>query len=164
MAYFLEKGIDVDSADQAGRTALHHATHTGNELFIVYAAAFGANINAKDNEGCTPLLHVCKNFDDNKNIDCLKKLLLAGADKEIVDDQGFKAINWLNRHIMDGHGDKYLYEAKKIMSEKWSVMQFLAIKGKYGKQERSTFIVWSFYILMILAFIWMEFSVIEVLR
>jgi len=50
LLYFLEKGLQIDSRDIHGRTALHHAATTGNELWIGYAVAFGAEVDARDME------------------------------------------------------------------------------------------------------------------
>lgn len=81
LIYFLEKGLQIDSRDIHGRTALHHAATTGNELWIVYAVAFNAEVDARDAEQKTPLLNCCSRFSDHWNTECIKKLLLAGADK-----------------------------------------------------------------------------------
>lgn len=86
MLYFMEKGLSIDSRDLSGKTPTHHAAFTGNELFVVYAAAFGADMNAIDNEGKTPLILCCKSFRDHKNIECVKKLLLGGSEKNTKDN------------------------------------------------------------------------------
>lgn len=95
MMYFMKKGLDINSRDIHGRTPLHHAAATGNELWIVYASAFGCDINAVDNDEKTALLSCTSRFSDHWNTECVKKLLLAGAEKEVVDKQGRTAIDYL---------------------------------------------------------------------
>ena len=95
MLYFSEKGYSIDSRDLSGKTPAHHAAFTGNELFSVYAAAFGADMNARDNEDKTPLIMCCKSYDDHRNLECIKKLLLAGSDKEARDYLNYRAIDYL---------------------------------------------------------------------
>ena len=86
MLYFMEKGLMLNSRDSNMRTPLHHAAFTGNELFIVYATAFGAEVDALDSELKTPMILTCKSFGDHRNTECIKKLLLAGADKSMKDN------------------------------------------------------------------------------
>ena len=44
--FFKEKGLDVNSRDANGYTPLHHAAYAGSDLYITYAAGFGAEIDA----------------------------------------------------------------------------------------------------------------------
>ena len=109
MIYLIEKGLNINQRDVSGRTPLHHAAFTGNELFIVYASSFGAHINAIDNEGKTPLILTSKGYEEHRNMECLKKLLLAGADKTIEDKFGMKAIDYLNTLVPENsQPDRYL--------------------------------------------------------
>lgn len=118
----------------SGKTPTHHAAFTGNELFIVYAAAFGAEINARDNEGKTPLILSCKSYVEHKNIECLKKLLLGGADKYLRDSQNYSAIDYLKEiEANSGMRDKSLIEAIGILNDKLSFLQIMGIKGSYAK-------------------------------
>ena len=101
----------------SGKTPCHHAAFTGNELFIVYATAFGADMNARDNEEKTPLILCCKSYDDHRSIDCLKKLLLGGSDKELRDAANYRAIDYLEEFDM-GQTDVTLRDSIKILKEK----------------------------------------------
>lgn len=51
----------TDAPDKVGRTALHHACRSGRPESVVLLLKAGANPNAKDKEGSTPL-HVCSEF------------------------------------------------------------------------------------------------------
>ena len=51
----IELGIDVNAADTLGLTALHGAAFNGSNRIIQYLVEKGANLNAKDISGQTPL-------------------------------------------------------------------------------------------------------------
>lgn len=55
----------------------------GCELAAVYLISNKAFINAKDVNGDTPLHWSIKNYVRRPNIDCFKKLLMNGADRNI---------------------------------------------------------------------------------
>lgn len=51
----LQRGAEVDSRDQKGRTALHHAAFWKNEEVGLALLEHGANVNARNNNGDAPL-------------------------------------------------------------------------------------------------------------
>lgn len=51
----LERGADVNAANQSGETALHGATLRGSAAIIQFLADRGANLTAKNAKGYTPL-------------------------------------------------------------------------------------------------------------
>jgi ankyrin repeat protein len=51
----LSFGVDVDAANKAGDTALHTAASEGYDTVVQLLADHGANINAKNQRGVTPL-------------------------------------------------------------------------------------------------------------
>lgn len=52
----LEAGVDVSQRDGAGQTALHWAVLRGHEQVAALLLAWGADVNAADAQGVTPLL------------------------------------------------------------------------------------------------------------
>ena len=88
--YFIEeKGINVntrnnDNSRYRGRTALHFAAYEGKVEIVKYLISKGANVNAKDDTGATPL-H-CAAADtgheehDNGKLEVAKILISKGAD------------------------------------------------------------------------------------
>ena len=44
--FFMSKGLSINSRDANGYTPLHHAAYAGSDLYITYAAGFGADIDA----------------------------------------------------------------------------------------------------------------------
>ncbi len=51
----IEAGADVNAQDQRGRSALHGAASLGYTDLVTYLAAHGASLDAKDEDGVTPL-------------------------------------------------------------------------------------------------------------
>jgi len=51
----LDLGADVESRTELGRTALHCACSFGNRHLVELLISNGANVNATDNEGYTPI-------------------------------------------------------------------------------------------------------------
>jgi ankyrin repeat protein len=50
----VEMGVDVNAANEIGRTALHMAAFTGADAVVQYLAEHGADVNVSDNNGETP--------------------------------------------------------------------------------------------------------------
>jgi len=51
----MKAGADVNATNGQGQTALHAASQMGFDKVVEYLAAHGANVNAKDQRGYTPL-------------------------------------------------------------------------------------------------------------
>ena len=51
----LDAGVDMNSADNQGQTALHGAAVQGFDKVVQFLAGHGAKLDAKDNKGHTPL-------------------------------------------------------------------------------------------------------------
>ena len=51
----VERGVDVDAADQRGNTPLHDAARLGYNTIVQFLADEGADVNAKNTRGQTPL-------------------------------------------------------------------------------------------------------------
>ncbi|MDH5264057.1 MAG: ankyrin repeat domain-containing protein [Betaproteobacteria bacterium] len=73
----------VLATDGEGRTALMVAAGLGNAPMVAALLAAGADANAVDARGFTPLYHACYNPDEDRGYpDVVEALLAAGADKE----------------------------------------------------------------------------------
>jgi ankyrin repeat protein len=56
----VEQGVDVNAADEYGNTALHYAAENNSDGLIQFLVDQGAQINAKNQKGQTPLTRVLR--------------------------------------------------------------------------------------------------------
>jgi len=83
----LERGVDPDSRDTLGRTALHLvvAQSSGFDLARLLLSR-GAAVDIRDEQGMTPLLSAIPA--------CVRLLADKGADLSVRDNQGNSALHW----------------------------------------------------------------------
>ncbi|QWX82523.1 ankyrin repeat domain-containing protein [Cellulophaga sp. HaHaR_3_176] len=82
--WLVEKGADIDAVDIYGCTALHrHASFHSGDISILLE--LGANVNAKNNNGETPLHYAAGG---GFKVDDVKRLIENGAKTEIVNKNG----------------------------------------------------------------------------
>lgn len=81
---FVEMGVDVNKADDAGHLPIHFAVLAGDTEIVSYLIEKGSRIDYLDSEARTPLFLACK-----KNSKEMVKLLIdAGADVDSVNSEG----------------------------------------------------------------------------
>ena len=83
------KGLEVSATDELGRTALHGAASAGNTDAIAHLLTRRAPLDARSNDGRTPLLDACA----HKQPAAVAELLKAGADPFAVDGCGRNALH-----------------------------------------------------------------------
>lgn len=86
---YLSRGVNVNSVDPSGRTALHLLASKGisSDFAIKKIIARGADINAQDANGNTPLISANLYGHDRT----IKTLVAAGADDSIANKAGMRA-------------------------------------------------------------------------
>ena len=126
--YLISKNIDVDSKNYINRTALHFACIGENynkkkispELIKILVDA-GANINAQDEKGNTPLLYAIKN---NASIENINYLIDKAANVKLA--------NEINETVL--HND-YLYKKNNFPLLKKVVDKGIDVKTKTKNSE-----------------------------
>ena len=152
IGFFIEKGLDVDSLDNDGKTPLHHAAMFGCELSVCYLVSYKGFINAKDNNRQTPLHLAIERYKENPNIDCIKKLLLNGADREIrnssdrtpLDELNLLTVNERSQELEDDCRDM-----RRILTEKYGFLHCLMIRNHYSKPKQSSLTLILYIIFMV---------------
>jgi len=98
---FLKAGIDPNTKDNDGWTALMKAAENGHKEVVELLLKNGADVNAKDNDGWTALMKAAKN--GHKEI--VELLLKNGADVNAKDNDGGTALMgaawWGHKEIVE---------------------------------------------------------------
>lgn len=91
IAPLAEAGADLAATDCNGWTPLHYAVEEDQIAAAQTLLAFGANPNAPDEDGRTPLWLAC--IDPDRRIDLVSTLLSHGADPNIKKSSGLGALD-----------------------------------------------------------------------
>lgn len=98
-----------------GSSALHIAAELGNLDLIKEILEKKININKRQKEGLTPLHCAAQ----NGQLNAVEYLISMGADPDLVDNNGFTALEAANRFLPQGEGhDKVIKYLKRIKSRK----------------------------------------------
>jgi ankyrin repeat protein len=93
----LDAGADVNNQGEDGDTALMKAARSLNEDAVRRLLEGGAKVDIQNESGETALISVFlfkSEFESGTTIKVIKTLLLAGADKNIVDERGKRALDY----------------------------------------------------------------------
>jgi ankyrin repeat protein len=82
----LRYGSDVKAVDKNGNISLHTAAPLGIIEIVQFLISRGADVNAKNNAGNTPLHWVVTTSRDAKNVEVIKLLISAGANVNVKND------------------------------------------------------------------------------
>ena len=101
--YFLENfSFDINEKDCQFSTALHWAAYLDEEITMAYLLAWGADINASDKVGNTPLHLSVVSSEYAKSTRCTKLLLLRGARRDTRNNNGHRPIDLVKTSSVEG--------------------------------------------------------------
>jgi ankyrin repeat protein len=83
----LEYGAGLEDRERHGCTALHYAVRGGKLLLITLLLERGADADARDAQGLTPLLHLSKTRARFDPLPVLELLISHGAEVDAWDEQ-----------------------------------------------------------------------------
>ena len=93
-----------DVTNHTGQTPLHLATLCNSPRAVRKLLLSGANVNAIDTRGRSPL-HEFARIDSNPSLEVFETLLEAGADTDLRDHMGYSALHWAvgagNRRLVE---------------------------------------------------------------
>jgi ankyrin repeat protein len=98
ITYLIEQHVPLEMTDNKENTALHYLcvirihNMSGLQLFV----NAGANVNAKNRDGTSPLHHIAHNW--KNNIDALRFMVDHGADLNAALNKGRTVLQLLNSH------------------------------------------------------------------
>lgn len=87
--------VQIDQRDQGGRTALMIACRAGQAPAVRLLIEAGADVNAANSNGTTPLMYAKTAAVGNGSTDMLQLLLAAGADINARDSAGRTALDYV---------------------------------------------------------------------
>ncbi|MBE9210413.1 ankyrin repeat domain-containing protein [Nostoc sp. LEGE 06077] len=85
------QGLDINSLNEDGSTAVHCAVNCGNVKMIKLLAELGADLNRLNEDGQTPLMSAIGIYAFQAR--ALRALIGAGADLNYKDQEGYTALN-----------------------------------------------------------------------
>lgn len=99
LIYFHRKGMDINIRDNRQSTPLHWACYSKSEIALNYLLSMipqGLDLNPKDQKGFTPLHLAVKSVEALKSTRPVRALLLKGADRNSVDNEGKTATQMIS--------------------------------------------------------------------
>lgn len=135
---FLDQGIDINSKDSQGRTAIMIATYAKNAEMVKVLIDKGADVNLRDNMKNSPFLYAGA----EGYLEILKLTIEAGADPSIVNRFGGTALIPASEH---GYVEvvKVLLEqtdvnVNHINNLGWTALMEAIILSNGGKRQQET--------------------------
>jgi ankyrin repeat protein len=131
--FFLERGADVDAANNNHSTLLHRASYNGKVKVAQLLLERGANIDSRNKEGRTPLHQVLVGLGDDaraRYFDTIQLLLERGADVDALDDAQSTPL-----HVASEYGSA---KATRLLLEHGANVHLQNIKGLTPFQVAST--------------------------
>lgn len=153
ITYLHEKaGFGVSSLDKRQNTPLHYACDHKTDFSANWLIGFGADINAVNEDGDTPLHLLIQNVQKLDSSKLVKELICKGADRDAQNLEGKKPIDILreecSQHEKNGDrviSNKLRLELEEALGPQPYYVPCFHVKQPLMKLERS-FVTMTFYI------------------
>jgi len=106
-------GLDQNSVDNRGSTALHWACYSQSETALAYLLAWNPDVSSQDKEGYTPLHLAVKSIEALDSCRPVRALLIKGADPTIRDKKGKTPLDYVN----ELHTTSLHEEARSLLAQ-----------------------------------------------
>jgi len=101
LTYFMKMGLNVNDKDKEQSTPLHWAAFRQQPTSMYYLLGWAPDLNSQDAKGNTPL-HIAAEFADKwHDLRSIKELLMKGADRNIVNHNGERPIDLMEKSVKD---------------------------------------------------------------
>ena len=108
----------------------------------------------RDSKGLTPLHLAVKSAKDNRSSKGIKQLLIKGANRNALDNEGRKPVDYLCRGSDDmKENDPLAIDIRNVLKDEWTILgDCLMIRNTFKLQKKSSFTLICYFILMGLSF------------
>ena len=143
------RDMDIDAIDRRGSTPLHWACYSKSEYALCYILAMKPDLEVKDITGLAPIHLAIKSVGDLNSTRPVRALLLKGARRDVVNNQGQKCMDM----IKDDVSESLRKELEGILKEpKYNELcMFGSIPMVPLQQNHKTQSVFIFAVIFILA-------------
>lgn len=108
LTYFKDQGLNLQQRDNEESTPLHWACFAGSDTAVYYLLAWDKYVNARDNAGNTPLHMAVSRADSFPNLRSIKELLIKGADRNAVNNEGKRPYDLIEQHVKNSRTKREL--------------------------------------------------------
>ena len=106
-----------------------------------------------------------KSYKENRSTKGIKQLLIKGADRNALDFETRKPIDYVPIPLVGERVDPLALEIRKLLRDEWSILgDCLMIKNTFKKQTKSSFTLICYFLLMGISFGLLELSSYKLLR
>lgn len=93
--------MSINEQDNKGSTPLHWACYSRSEFALSYVLALNPDLEIKDKMGFTPLHLAIRSVDELKSTRPVRALLLKGASRKAISDEGETVLDLINDKLPD---------------------------------------------------------------
>ena len=153
--FFKLRGLDLRSRDNRGSTPLHWAAYSKSEVSLVYLLSWLDFLDDQDCDGYTPLHHAVKSVPDLQSTRPVRSLLIRGASRDIVDNQGRKPIDHAHMITIQSYRDNLISDLSP--PREWQCLMLKTPLKLVTRSFRVPIMMWTMIAIVYLSCIFVLF-------